>query len=140
MRRRLIAYLRDTRGSGAAEFALVVPIFFTLVFAVINFAIVLLAFVTLHFSTEAAARCYALSGTNSTLTCTTSGSAFQTYASSRYVGPGISPVFTPSATGQCHKNAGGSYDGHAVTASASITLNFVLVRATIPLSTSACFP
>ncbi|MGA0604113.1 TadE/TadG family type IV pilus assembly protein [Caulobacter sp. KR2-114] len=132
--RRRPAFLRDQSGASAAEFAIITPVFFALVFAVINFSIALYAYVTLHFATEDAARCYSL-----TTSCA-DANATQTYAAGRYAGPNISPVFVASNTGQCHQNTGGAYDGHLVTGSGSMTLNLVLTSATISFSTQACFP
>lgn len=133
MIRRFVHFLRRETAASTAEFALVAPIFFALVFAVINLSIALYAYVTLHFATEDAARCYSLGST-----CTDATST-QTYASGRYAGPNISPSFTAASTGACHVT-NGTNDGHQVTGSGTMTLNLVLTTASINLSTSACFP
>src|SRR6266404_1668702 len=97
---RVRPFLKTEHGAAAAEFALVAPMFFALVFAVITFSALLFAYVDLHWATEDAARCYSVK----TTVCTDATST-QTYAANHYLGPGISPSFAAVATGQCHKNS-----------------------------------
>ena len=118
-------YWRDERGVTAAEFALVIVPFMALIFGIIGMSMLFHANQSLHFAVEAAARCYSVN----TAVCSTSGDT-QTYATSKYTGPAISPVFIATATG-C---------GHTVTGSATFPLNAVLVSISVPLSASACFP
>ncbi|HEX7760453.1 MAG TPA: TadE/TadG family type IV pilus assembly protein [Caulobacteraceae bacterium] len=131
---RRFAFFRSDRGAAAAEFALVAPMFFALVFGVINFAALLFAYVNLHWATENAARCYAVNTTVCTSATTT-----QTYAANHYQGPGISASFVATTTGNCHKTNGTS-DGHNVTGTGGYTINAVLATQTISLSSAACFP
>src|SRR5438046_1544784 len=103
--RRLDGYWKDERGSGAAEFAIVLLPFVVLIFAIIHLCLMFYANQTLQFATEAAARCYSVDSVN----CSTTG-AVQTYAAGRYKGPNISPTFTAAATGCGHTvNANGTY-------------------------------
>jgi len=53
----LRAFARNETGAGAAEFALVLPLFLVVVFATINMGFALSAFIKLHYATERGARC-----------------------------------------------------------------------------------
>ena len=119
-------YWKDERGSGAAEFALVVVPFLGLIFAIIGVSMMLYANHTLQYATEAAARCASVS---STTTCN-SPAAITNYALARYSGPNITPVFAAS-TPAC---------GKRVTGTGSFQLTTGLVNVAVPLSASACFP
>lgn len=133
--RRLIA---ETQGASAVEFALVLPVFMTLVFAIINLSAVLLASAQLHNATEDAARCYSVQTTVCTSVSTT-----QTYATNHYKGPGIGAAFVASSAGACHHSLTSSTvtnDGHQVTSTGNYQLNAVVVSVPIALSAAACFP
>jgi len=118
-------FFRDEFGGSAAEFAIVVLPFGALIFAIIHLCMLFYANQSLQFAAEAAARCYSVDSTN----CGTTG-AVQTYALGRYAGPNISASFTPTATG-C---------GHTVAGTGSYTVNAVVIRKTITLNATACFP
>ena len=118
-------YWKDENGAGAAELTLVLIPFLALIFGIIGLSLMFYANQTLHYATEAAARCFAVNVTS----CPTTG-ATQTYAATRYSGPNIGPVFVADTTG-C---------GHTVTGTASFPLDAVLVSITVPLSATACFP
>lgn len=128
------AFVRSDRGASASEFALVAPMFFALVFGVINLAILMFAYADLHAVTEDAARCYAVN----TSVCT-NATTTQTYAANHYIGPGVSQSFTAVQTGVCHKT-NGTADGHKVTGTGSYTFNAILFQYPIALSATACFP
>jgi Flp pilus assembly protein TadG len=143
-------YLSENGANAAAEFALVAPAFFVLVFAVINLSTAVYAYTQLHNATEDAARCYSVSTSNiatingasvnyGETTCNSATNA-QTYASNHYKGPGPTPTFTAINTGPCYVNSSGSYAGHQVSASGSFTVSAVLVKFKIPFTTDACFP
>lgn len=119
-------YWQNEDGGGAAEFAIVVIPFSALIFAIIHICLMFYAYQNLHFAVEGAARC---SSVMSTTTCNSTG-AVQTYATGLYKGPNISASFAPS-TAPC---------GNTVTGTGSYTLNAVLVRTSVPLSATACFP
>jgi Flp pilus assembly protein TadG len=122
--------LHYERGTTALEFAFLAPVFFAMIFGVINIAQVAWTLGSLHFAAEAAAR-YASINTSSDGT-PPSASTVQTYALSVYHGETLSSnPFTYSATG-C---------GNTVTASYTYTLSIPLAGTwTIPLAAAACFP
>jgi Flp pilus assembly pilin Flp len=118
-------YWKNECGASAAEFTLVVIPFMVLIFGIIGLSMMFYANQTLHYATEAAARCFAVNVTS----CPTTG-ATQTYALGRYSGPNISPVFVATTVG-C---------GHTVTGAANFPINVVVVSINIPLAATACFP
>jgi Flp pilus assembly protein TadG len=138
-------YLCDERGQAAVEFALVVIPFSILLFGIINLGIVLYAYTQMHNATEAAARCFAISMSNTSYANPNCNSitAAQNYALAQYKGPGVlvnANPFIASTSGNCYVNTSGNYAGYQVTGTGSYKLNAVLVNFTIPLSTQACFP
>ena len=118
-------FATDRSGATAVEFALVLPVFATMLLGI--FAVSSLAFAanSLHFAVEEAARRAAVK----TTVCG-DAAATRAYAATRYVGPRITPVFTYSQTA-C---------GHTVTASATFDLDLVPELANVPLSATACYP
>lgn len=118
-------FLGDERGGVAAEYALVLPIFITLIVGALWLSNVAFAANGLHYAVQDAARCAAVK----TTVCT-SAAATVAYAESRYSGPKISPVFTYSTAG-C---------GHTVKASANYSAMFIGGTLKAPLSASACYP
>ena len=120
-----IRFCRDEFGGSAAEFAIVVLPFGALFFAIIHLCMLFFANQSLQFATEAAARCYSVDSIN----CGTTG-AVQNYAAGHYGGPNIGAVFTPTASG-C---------GHTVAGTGSYTVNAVVIRKTVTLNSTACFP
>jgi len=119
-------------GASAAEFALVVPVFFASVMAVLDLGIVLWAFTTLQYAVDDAARCAVVK----THICT-DPTTTQNYAASHYMGPNISPVFTASGGGGSNPRCG---LGWRVAATARVPLSTGLFNITVPLSATACFP
>ena len=117
--------LADTRGTSAIEFAIVGPIFMMCIVGMVYIGMMLFAEGSLQYAVEQASRCAAVN----TTTCS-SGSTTITYAQSVYYGPSESPTFTSTST-TC---------GQKVTASATMTVNWVLGHANVPLSAAACFP
>jgi Flp pilus assembly protein TadG len=125
MRSHLKRLLTDARGTSAIEFAIVGPVFMGCVVGMVYIGMMLFAEGSLQYAVEASARCAAVN----TAVCSSS-STTQTYASNVYYGPSESPVFTSTST-TC---------GQKVTASATMTVNWVLGHANVPLSAAACFP
>jgi len=115
-------------GTSAAEFALVLGPFVTVILASLGLSVMLWANSTLHFAAEDAARCAVVK----TSVCTDSASIVS-YANSHYNGPNISPVFTPT-------NSGCGAGSWTVTATATYPLNTGLFNFSVPLSAIACFP
>ena len=120
-----IRFWREEKGSGAAEFTLVLIPFSALVFGIIHACLLFYANQALQFSTEAAARCFSVDANN----CASTG-AVQSYASGKYKGPNIGATFVASTAG-C---------GHTVTGSGNYSLNAVVITQSIPLAAKACFP
>jgi hypothetical protein len=80
----------------------------------------------MHFAAEAAARCYSVDASQ----CG-SATAAQSYAQNLYFGVS-SPTFTASLISPgC---------GHQVSATLSLVLNAGIVKWTVPLNATACFP
>ena len=125
---RPLDFIRRDEGTSAAEFALVLGPFVTVIMAGLGLALMLWANTTLHFAAEDAARC----GVVKTSICTNS-SDIVSYANSHYDGPSIAPVFTAT-------NSGCGAGSWTVTATATYPLNTGLFNFSVPLSASACFP
>ena len=116
---------RDDRGTTAVEFALVAPFVVMLLVGIMSLSLLLLSAGSMHFATEAAARCASARPT----VCSDSATTVA-YASSKYFGALISPVFTYAATA-C---------GNQVSAAAIYTLNVGMFQRSIDLSATSCFP
>jgi len=115
-------------GSSAVELGIILSIFVSMLFGIINIAMVLWTLGGMHYAAETAARCAAVGSSS----CTTA-SAIQTYALNQYAGLslGATNPFSYSATG-C---------GHTVTASYTYSLVIPLIGTySLPLSAAACSP
>ena len=123
-------FWRAELGSTAAEFALILPGLVMLTIGVINLSLMMYAVATIHFATEDAARWCMINSA----TCTTS--TVNTYATSRYVGPAISPAFSLAAGATC--GAGGS--GEQVSATATYNFATGVADLSVPIKASACHP
>ncbi|MDR2857784.1 MAG: pilus assembly protein [Novosphingobium sp.] len=120
------AFLTDTRGATAAEFALVLPLFLITVFTTINMGLAMSAIVRLHFVTEKAARCLSVDMTG---TCTPAN--LNTYARGLYqIGSVSNLTFTPAVLA-C---------GNQVTATGKYNVMFGAGTIPIKISASACYP
>lgn len=99
----LKAYIGDRRGASAVEFALIIPVATMLILCVLHMSMIVYSAVNLHFAAEETARCIAVSANvlaskpSATTPCP-STSSVQTYGTSRYVGPNISPTFSMGTT------------------------------------------
>lgn len=118
---------RNRSGASAVEFALVAPAFIALTIGSIYMAMLVFAYANLQSTVEEAARCASVR----TAVCFDQASV-STFATGRYRGPGVSPVFT-YAVAPC---------GHQVTASGSLTLITGLPGAggVQPFTVTACHP
>src|SRR5437763_15797413 len=103
-------------GTSAAEFALLLPALLLFTIGTTFLCILLYAVATLNWAVEKTARCVAYSPT----VCT----AVQTYGTSQYVGPSLSPTFTLDTTQTC---------GNLVTATATYSLEPGLGSISVPL-------
>lgn len=120
--------MRCRRGVSAVETALVLTLFFGLLFGVVNLGMVMWTQASLHFAVKAVARCASVD----TATCP-SASTVQSYALNAYLGRplGDANPFSYSATG-C---------GHTVSASYTYLLSIPFYGSySLPLSATACFP
>ena len=122
--------LRCERGATALEFAFLAPVFFAMIFGVIDVGRVAWTLGSLHFAAESAARYASLNYDSSGNP--PAAATVQTYALNAYYGESLgSNPFTYSATG-C---------GNTVTANYYYSLTIPLVGSWgIPLSAAACFP
>jgi len=115
-------------GAAAVELGIILTVFLSMLFGIINVAMALWTQGSLHYAAEKAARCAAVASTS----CSTT-TLIQTYALDQYYGlslGGTNP-FTYSATG-C---------GNTVTASYTFSLAIPLVGTySLPLSATACSP
>lgn len=123
----LRAYRRGDRGSGAAEFAIVLPVFLALTLGAINLSMLLFGATSLHFAAEKTARCIAISSVGGAATNVAGCLAL---APTYYKGPAIGATFAQTVAG-C---------GNTVTGTGSFTLITGLVNPTVPLSASGCYP
>jgi Flp pilus assembly pilin Flp len=117
-------YAERRSGASAVEFALVLPVFITLLVGGICGANLAFTINSLHYAVEEAARCASVK----TLVCT-NATTTQAYAQSKYMAGG-SPTFNYAATG-C---------GHTVTASTVFPFSVATATVNVPVTATACFP
>jgi Flp pilus assembly protein TadG len=116
---------RCERASSAVELAIILSVFVSMIFGIINLSIVLWTLGSLHYAAETAARCAAVGSSS----CTNPA----TYALNHYYGASLGGTnpFSYSATG-C---------GHTVTASYTYSLVVPMLGTfSLPLSAAACSP
>ncbi len=118
--------LADRSGAGAVEFALLAPLILMVFIGGMYLSMLGFSAASLHYATEAAARCYSVNNTICSNAATT-----QTFAAARFVNiTGNAATFTAS-TQACGKNV-------------AATVTYKLVAGTrtlnVPLRAAACFP
>jgi Flp pilus assembly protein TadG len=124
--RNLLKSLRhDQQGTTAVEFAIIAPVFISLLIGTMALCLALFLVGSLHFAVEDGARCASVK----TTICTDATSTIA-YTQSRYMGPNVSPTFTYAAAA-C---------GNSVTASISYSMDVGFKTFVIPISATACFP
>jgi Flp pilus assembly protein TadG len=124
--RNLLKSLRhDQQGTTAVEFAIIAPVFISLLIGTMALCLALFLVGSLHFAVEDGARCASVK----TTICTDATSTIA-YTQSRYMGPNVSPTFTYAAAA-C---------GNSVTASISYLMDVGFKTFVIPISATACFP
>ncbi|WP_312162153.1 TadE/TadG family type IV pilus assembly protein [Phenylobacterium sp.] len=116
--------LREERGAAAVEFVLILIPMVLLTLGAINLSLMIYTVATLNYAAEDAARCRAVK----TLICTNAATT-DTYARSRYMGPGA-PNFA-ATNAPC---------GSRVVGTTNYVFSTGLTSTTIPLSASACYP
>ena len=124
---KILRWLRDIRGISAVEFALTAPVFFVLLFAIIEGGLMVWTQIGLQHGAEAAARCASI---NTTLCGTTSG--IQDYAAQSALGLTVSPsTFSVSALA-CGNQVSANYAFGFVTT--------LFGPASVTLNAKSCFP
>ncbi|GAA4762509.1 TadE/TadG family type IV pilus assembly protein [Novosphingobium ginsenosidimutans] len=121
----ITALLRDQRGGGAAEFALVLPLFVLLVFGTINGSIMYSAQNQMHYAAQRAARCKAVDVTSA---CPDADA----YAKTMYNGPSLAGLtFTATDDATC---------GWRITGSGQYELMSGFTSTTINIRADSCYP
>ena len=115
----------DDRGATAVEFAIIAPVLILFLVGFVNLALMLFSIGGMHFAVEDAARCASARPT----VCNTS-TAIVAFAATRDSGALISPVFTHVAAA-C---------GNQVSATITYSFDLGLLRQSVPLSATSCFP
>ena len=138
--RRVSRFLGDVRGSGAAEFALILPGLLFLIFGVFNLCMVTYAEISLHEAVESAARyasvTAAANGSDSNLS-----TLVPAYAQSHYFGPGLGTSPTFKTNGNCQVKASDpGYEGYQVNWSGAYKVFYGIGSVPFTLSAQACFP
>lgn len=124
-------FVDDRRGVAAIEFALLAPAFLMLLVGTMTMSILFFTASSLHFATEAAARCASVKTTVCKDAATTAA-----FASANYFGSTRSPVF--ACTGrQC---GGIASCGNKVTGTVTVTLDVGIASYSTPLRADACYP
>jgi Flp pilus assembly protein TadG len=118
-------FLRHSSGSSAVEFALVLPGLLILTIGTFYLFFTMYAAMTLHFAVEDAARCASVK----TAICT-NATTTQTYAASKYSGPGMGVSFA-ATTPSC---------GNQVVGTGTILLRTGIAAFSVPISATACYP
>ena len=129
--KRFLSLLSCERGATALEFAVLAPVFFAMIFGIIDISRVAWTLGSLHYAAESAARYASLHFDSSGNPPATS--TVETYAAQVYYGESGSTTFqyTYSATG-CD---------NTVTASDTYSLSIPFVGSwSLPLAATACFP
>ena len=116
--------IKNEEAATAVEFAIVGPVFLTLMIGIIYASLLLYSMISLQYAVEQGARCASVNST----TCSGS-SAIVSYTQAAYSGT-VTPTFTYSAA-TC---------GQQVSGTANFSYNIVWETVTIPLSATACFP
>ena len=128
MRNLLRSIYRNQEGTTAVEFAIIAPMFILLVLGTIGVCFALFLVGSLHFAVEDGARCASVKTSICQDTPTTIA-----YTQTRYLGPNVSPTFTPAACGFANT-------GHSVTGTVNYTMDIGFRTFVIPISATACFP
>ena len=125
--RRFRAFVSNTAGATAAEFALVLPLFLLTVFGTINMALAMSSIIRLHYATERAARCLSVDVSGD---CTAAN--IDTYAKSLDPIGGVSGLaYTPDPAATCGKKVDGNGTYEVFTGVGTLSIG---------LSASACYP
>lgn len=124
--RKTLPEMGDDSGTAAVEFALVLPMFLTLLIGGFFCAFMLFTAGGLHYAVERAARCAKVQ----TSVCS-STTATQNYALTQFSGYGVTPVFVAETGLAC---------GQKVSGTATFAMNIYVRTISIPLTATACYP
>ena len=117
---------QNQQGTTAVEFAIIAPVFILLVFGTIGLCFALFLVGSLHFAVEDGARCASVKADICPDIATTVA-----YTQSRYLGPNVSPTFTPNLNAAC---------GKSVTGTVNYSMEMGFKTFVIPISATACYP
>lgn len=123
---RLRLFARDSAGTTAAEFALVIPIFLLLTIGTMNVGFALAAVIRLNYATETAARCLSVDTTG---ICTTAN--IDSYAKSRYAIGNVSKLNFIATQPACGNNVAGAGNYDIYTGFGKVSIG---------IAASACYP
>lgn len=123
--RRHQAIWNENDGTATVEFALVLPMFLTLLIGGFFAAFLLYSVSGLHYATERAARCAKVQTTVCTNATTT-----ESYALSQYNGYGANPTFTYTSAA-CGKQVSGAL---------TFSFDFFVRKVDVPLTATSCYP
>lgn len=129
----LRTFIADRRGVAAIEFALLAPAFLMLLIGTMTMGVLLFTASSLHFATEAAARCASVKSTVCKDAPTTVA-----FAASNYFGSKNAAAFTCSGR-VCGGTAASC--GNKVAGTVTVTLDVgILPSFSTPLHADACYP
>jgi len=135
---RLNRLWNEERGASTVEFVLVLPLLILLTVGTVYLCFMMYAASTLHFAVQDSARCYAVNAVNgaNAARCGTAA-ATQTYALSKYRGPGMTPALTAASfVVTIDPNCGKKVS----VVNAPFKLRTGLFTLSVPISAAACFP
>ena len=122
-------FQRHNGGVSAVEFALLSPIFFLLLFAVVDAGQWVWAQMSLEHAVETAARCASLRASNCVAT-----SDIQSYAVSQAPGLGFSPTVFSYATPACGAQVTASYNYYFMSAAFPTAFTTLTAAACLPFA------
>lgn len=126
IRARLATLPGDTSGATAAEFAMVIGVFLTLVFGTIGTGMAMSAVNQIHYAAERSARCLAV---NVSGDCTPGG--IDAFAKGIYSGPGLTGLAFTTQQIAC---------GHEVTGTGSFAILPGIPNTAFTVTARACYP
>ena len=141
--RRCNSFPRDEAGNSAVEFALIVPVLFTLIIGIINICALYFSQTAMDWAAEAGARHWAVNTSLAAGSSSVSGSA-AAWAKTAYGGPTLAGFsFNGTAAtngGQCTTGNTAGAPGWVMSATGTFTVSAVFVRVPVTLTSNACFP
>jgi Flp pilus assembly protein TadG len=118
---------RDRRGASAVEFAITAPLFFALLFGIVEAGLILWTQLGLQHATEMAARCASINAT----TCN-SASAIQNFAAQQAFGLSVPASVFTATTPACGNQVAANYTYQFITGYFGLP--------SLALNAQSCFP